>query len=286
MQPIVIIAGPTASGKSALALEIARQRNGTIINCDSMQIYDALPILTAQPTAAEKSEIPHRLYGELPPDETCSAGLWREIAGPIIADILKRGATPIICGGTGLYIMALTEGLSPIPEIPPEIREAANQKQKELGNPGFYEALKKRDPEMASRFHPSHTARLIRAWEVLEATGKSLALWQNEARLAPPPHWQFEIHKVMPEREELQRRCDARFLQMMNNGVLDEVEEFSNSLDAGEIPADASLTKALGFKPLRAYLKGELKKEEAIERAQGETRRYAKRQVTWFRHQL
>jgi tRNA dimethylallyltransferase len=285
-QSVVIIAGPTASGKSALALEIARQRGGVIINCDSMQIYDGLPILTAQPSSAEQQDIPHRLYGELPPDEICSAGMWREIAGALIADTLKNGATPIICGGTGFYIKALTEGLSPIPEIPDDIRKAATEKQKELGNPAFHEALKERDPEMASRLRPSDSARLIRAWEVLDATGKSLALWQAEARLAPPPHWHFEIHKVMPERDELVRRCDTRFLQMMKNGAMDEVEEFSARLDRGEIPADAPLIKALGFRPLRAYLKDEIPRDEAIALAQGETRRYAKRQVTWFRHQL
>ena len=286
MPRIVIIAGPTASGKSAKAIEIAHAQGGVIINCDSMQIYDGLPLLTAQPSAEDRELAPHALYGALHPNETCSAGRWREMAQPLIEKILGDGQTPVICGGTGLYIMALTEGLSPIPDVPASIREAAIAKQQALGNPAFHAELTKRDPEMAARLHPLHTARLVRAWEVLEATGKSLAAWQALDRLAPPPDWDFEIHKIMPERNVLHERCNARFIQMMESGALEEVSDFSAKIDSGEINADIPLTKALGFKPLRAYLKGEIKKDEAIARAQADTRQYAKRQVTWFRHQL
>jgi tRNA dimethylallyltransferase len=283
---ILVIAGPTASGKSALALEKAQALDGVIINADSMQIYKELPILTAQPDEQDKQKTQHLLYGALHPDDPCSAGRWREMAGEAIEDVLKSGRTPIIVGGTGLYIKALLEGLSGIPPVPAEIREAASRKQEELGNPGFYEELKKRDPVMAARFHPNHTARLIRAWEVLEATGRSLAEWQKESRLAPPDHWHFEIHKIMPEREELIRRCDERFLKMLENGVLEEVKNYSAKIGAGEIKQDVLLNKALGLRPLRDYLETGLPLVEATARAQAETRRYAKRQVTWFRHQL
>jgi tRNA dimethylallyltransferase len=283
---IHIIAGPTASGKSAKALELAQNLDGVIINCDSVQIYDDLPILTAQPSAAEQAQIPHRLYGVLHPNEVCSAGNWREIVQPVIESVLAEGKTPIICGGTGLYIKSLTDGLSPIPDIPQEVRDEAVALQQKLGNPAFHAELEKRDPVMAQRFHPFHTARLVRAWEVLAATGKSLAEWQKAERIGPPDHWQFEIHKIIPDRPLLRERCDQRFLWMMDNGALEEVEAFQARIDSGEVRGDVPLTKALGFKALRSYLRGEISREDAIERSQAETRQYAKRQVTWFRNQL
>jgi tRNA dimethylallyltransferase len=280
------VAGPTAGGKSAYALELARKNNGIVINADSRQIYSDLPTLTAQPTMEEKNSVPHELYGILNANEACSAGNWREIAEPVIEKTLAAGKTPIVVGGTGLYIKALTEGLSPIPDVPDHIRAAAVQKQKELGNPAFHEALKKRDPVMAERFHPGHTARLVRAWEVLEATGKSLSEWQKEAKLAPPDHWNFEIHKIMPGKEELDRNCDARFLKMIEAGALAEVREFSHKIENGQVDEKSQLIKSLGFKPLRRHIQGEITLSEAATLAQLETRQYAKRQMTWFRHQL
>lgn len=283
---IHIIAGPTASGKSAKALAMAAALNGVIINCDSMQIYDDLPILTAQPSSEDHQQAPHELYGVRHPQNVCSAGTWRELVQPVIESILNNDQTPIVVGGSGLYIKALMEGLSPIPDIPDDIRQAAVDKQKKLGNPAFHDALKARDPVMAARFHPYHTARLVRAWEVLEATGKSLAEWQKMPRDEPPAAWQFEVHKVMPERSVLRARCDERFLWMMDNGVLEEVEAFQVRIDSGEVENGVPLTKALGFRFLRDYLAGKLSKDEAIERSQAETRQYAKRQTTWFRGQL
>ncbi|HBR69125.1 MAG TPA: tRNA (adenosine(37)-N6)-dimethylallyltransferase MiaA [Rhodospirillaceae bacterium] len=283
---IRIVAGPTASGKSARALELAGAENGVVINCDSMQLYDGLPILTAQPSEEDKAKAPHLLYGALHPGDMCSAGDWCKLVRPLIEKTLQEGRTPIIVGGTGLYIKALMEGLSPIPEIPEEIRQAAEALQRELGNPAFHAALGKRDPVMAQRLHPSNTQRLVRAWEVLEHTGRSLAEWQSLDKVAPPAHWNFEVEIIMPEREELYRRCDARFLKMMDMGVLDEVKDFSGKLESGEIPADAPLTKALGFTHLRRYLAGDITQGEAIALSQLDTRRYAKRQVTWFRNQL
>ena len=286
LKKIFVIGGPTASGKSAQAMELAAKHDGIIINADSMQIYDDLPILTAQPSDEDKAQHPHELYGTLHPNESCSAGNWREMVEPLIEKILSEGKTPIVVGGSGLYINALVEGLSPIPDMPEDIREAASQKQKELGNPAFHAELEKIDPVMAERLEPQNTARLVRAWEVLKATGKSLAEWQEMPRVGPPDNWQFDITLVMPERETLYDRCNKRFIWMLDNGALEELEEFNKSIENGDIKPNALLTHALGAEPLTAYLKGQLAKEAAIDKGQGETRQYAKRQVTWFRHQV
>lgn len=283
---IYIIGGPTASGKSARAIEVARERGGEIINCDSMQIYDGLHLLTAQPPQEDLDILPHKLYAHLHPNEACSAGNWREMVEPVIADVLARGKAPVIVGGSGLYIKALTDGLSPMPDVPQEVRDAAVALQKKLGNPAFYEELQKRDPEIAARFHPFHTARLVRAWEVLEATGMSLAQWQKKARLAPPDDWHFDIEIIIPDRPIQHERCNARFLWMIENGVIEEVEAFSKRIESGEVRANVPLVKALGYRQLLDYIHGRLSKADAIEQAQAKTRQYAKQQVTWFRNQI
>lgn len=282
---IYIIGGPTASGKSARALELALENDGVVINCDSMQIYEGLPKLTAQPPEEDLSAAPHELYSHLHPNETCSAGNWREIVEPLIHKVLEEGKTPIIVGGSGLYIKALTDGLSPMPDIPQEVRDATVAKQKELGNPAFYEALHKRDPEMAQRFHPFHTARLMRAWEVLEATSMSLSVWQEKERIAPPSSWHFEKELIIPQRPVLHERCNSRFLMMLDNGALEEVEAFNNRVEEGEVHHNVPLLKALGYPQLVAYIKGEMSKDEAVEKAQARTRQYAKQQITWFKNQ-
>lgn len=284
-QTIHIIAGPTASGKSARAVELAHEKDGVIINCDSIQIYDALPILSAQPTQEDKAQAPHRLYGVLHPDNICSAGNWREMVEPVIEDVLAEGRTPIICGGTGLYIKALTDGLSPIPDIPHDVRNQAMVMQGTLDASTLHAELKFRDPIMAARLDPNNKARLIRAWEVLEATGKSLSEWQKLPPVPPPAHWNFQIEVIIPERETLYKRCNERFLSMLENGALEEAEIFGKELENATYKAGTPVTKALGFASLWAFLKGEQPKEEAIAQAQAQTRRYAKRQVTWFRNQ-
>lgn len=281
-----IIAGPTASGKSDTAIQLAEKLDGVIINCDSQQIYDGLPLLSAQPSDEDKARVPHRLYATLHPNDVCSAGNYREIAEPIINEVIESGKTPIICGGTGLYIKALIDGLSPIPDIPKDIRDAVVARYEKIGAEAFYAELEAHDPEMASRFHVNHKARIIRAMEVLEATGKSLAEWQEMPRSGPPENWQFEIHKTLPEREDLYDRCNRRFEWMVENGALEETKEFAARLESGDVKEGVPLCKALGFRELRAHLNGELELDEAIETAQGITRRYAKRQVTWFRNQL
>ncbi len=303
-QKIHIVAGPTASGKSAYAMNLARKitrektagraaagskssrQKAVIINCDSLQIYDALPILTAQPSQDDKAEIPHRLYAALHPHDVCSAGNWREMAQPIIEETLANGQTPIICGGTGLYIKALTDGLSPMPDIPEEIRAATVARYESLGAEEFYKELQSRDPVMAARFHVNHKARIIRAMEVLDATGRSLADWQKEDRQGPPEDWNFEIHTITPPRETLYQRCNIRFEKMLETGALEETKDFAQKLETGEIKEGVPITKALGFKQLRAYLNNEISKEDAITSAQTITRNYAKRQMTWIRNQF
>lgn len=248
-----------------------------------MQVYAALPILTAQPSLEEKQDIPHQLYGLLHPDEKSSAGLWRAMAITAIEDALAQGKTPIIVGGSGLYIKALTEGFSPMPDVPDDIRIQATALCEELGAEKFHTMLQQRDPVMAARFHPNHSARLIRAYEILETTGQSLSVLQDMPKEEPPAHWHFDITLVMPEKKTLDARCDARFDWMMANGAIEEVREFSKRDD---VSADALIRKALGLFPLAQWLEGSLSKDASIERAKIDTRQYAKRQLTWFRHQI
>jgi len=283
---VIIIAGPTASGKSACAMEVAQKRNGVIINADSMQIYDALPLLTAQPGPDDMNRVQHVLYAALPPKENCSAQSWREMALKEIETAFKNGKTPVVTGGTGFYIKALMQGLSPIPDVPVEIRARMAARQKETGNPAFHTELAKLDPGMAARLNPNDTQRLIRAREVLEATGKSLSWWQSLPPATDETGYHFDVRLIMPERADLYSRCDTRFEAIMAQGALDEVSAFCKRLDDGTVPQDAAITHALGFRPLRRYLGGEIKRDEAITLAKAETRQYAKRQVTWFRHQI
>lgn len=285
MKNVYIIGGPTASGKSARALELAQQLNGVVINCDSMQIYDGLHILTAQPPEEDTAQAPHLLYSHLHPNEACSAGNWRELVEPIIHETHAQGRTPIIVGGSGLYIKALTHGLSPMPDVPQDIRDAVVTRYEQIGAEKFYDELHARDPEMARRFHVNHKARIIRAMEVLEATGKSLAEWQNLERLSPPEDWNFKVEVIIQPRPIQHQRCNDRFIWMIENGALEEVEHFASRIEKGEVRENVPLANALGYKEMRSYIRGELSKDEAIDKAQARTRQYAKQQVTWFKNQ-
>ena len=277
----LVIAGPTASGKSGLALAVAREFGGMVINADSMQIYDGLRVITARPSAAEEALAPHRLYGVLDPTETCSAGRWLDLAKQAADSAWSQGLLPVFVGGTGLYLRALTQGLSPIPDIPEDIRAAARARFAALGNQAFHAALAERDPVMAGRLHPANSQRLVRAWEVLEATGLSLAHWQ-----AIPPAGaiaaEIRILVLDPPRDALNAACDRRFLAMLDQGALDEVR----ALLARDLDPALPAMKALGVPDLAAHLRGEIARDEAVARAQAATRRYAKRQATWFRHQI
>jgi tRNA dimethylallyltransferase len=281
MKKAVIVAGPTASGKSGLALRLAEQFDGVVINADSMQVYDVLRVLTARPGPEDEARAPHRLYGVLPPGELCSAGRWRALAAAECQAAWAAGKLPVVVGGTGLYLRSLSQGLSPIPDIPDTVRNAARALFAEMGNAAFHAMLHQRDPVMAARLHPSNSQRLTRAWEVLEATGRSLAEWQAE-----PPIDQlgaeFASILIAPEREALYAGCDGRFLTMLDHGALEEVR----ALMALDLDPALPAMKALGVPELTAYVKGELSLDAAVAWAQQTTRNYAKRQLTWFRHQL
>lgn len=282
-----MIAGPTASGKSALALQKAQEEGpAVIINADSLQLYDGLPILTAQPSTQDKVLVPHRLYGVLAPQEPCDAVKWRGLALGEIRAALAEGALPIVTGGTGFYLKALLEGFSPIPEIPDEVRFLGEELMDRVGVDAFFQVLCEEDPETAARLDPKNRQRLIRAWEVQTHTGKPLSYWQSLPKQPVAPDLYFDIHLVLPERDVLYERCNHRFLTMIEQGAIEEISDFDEKIEAGRIPAGAALTHALGAQPLRDYLHGEMDLDTAIFLAQNETRHYAKRQVTWFRHQM
>ncbi len=283
---IHVITGPTASGKTDFALSMAGDMNGVIINADSMQIYDALYILGAHPTAEEQQSCPHKLYAALHPAERCSATRWRDMAATHIKQTLANEQTPILVGGTGFYIKSLSEGLSPIPEIDLSYRNEAEALRKELGPQAFHEALAKLDPETAQRLHPNDTQRLIRAKEVVDATGTPLSEWQKRPLIPAPQDWHFKYHVITKDRAEIIDRINARFDVMMKQGAIDEVQHLANMIDNGEVPEDALIVKAHGFRNLRKYLRGEWSMDEAAEHTKAETRQYAKRQMTWVRGQL
>lgn len=283
---IKVVIGPTASGKSAHALQIAQCENGVVINCDAMQSYDALHRLTAQPDAEEQTQALHRLYGFNAPDRHYSAADWREDAIREIETALNNNQTPILCGGTGFYLKSLMEGLSPIPDIPNSVREEAVTIQNNMGNPAFHAALAQRDPETAAKLDPMNTQRLIRAWEVLEHTGKPLSYWQSLPLTPPPSGWAFHITAILPPRETLYAKINARTHAMLGLGIIDEVRDLDNKIKNGDVPDDALIVKAHGFRAFRRYLRGDMSLDDAISYTQTETRQYAKRQMTWIRNQL
>lgn len=278
----ILIAGPTASGKSALALGLARRFGGAVINADSQQVFRDWRILSARPTPDDEAQAPHFLYGHVGLDANYSAGVWlRDLTGAL-EECRARALTPIITGGTGLYFKALTEGLAPIPPIPPEVRAKAEAELQRLGLVGFAAALAERDPETAATLDQANPVRLLRAWEVLAATGTGLAEWRRAT--APPllPLDRVTAFTLTPPRDWLQARCDARFDAMLSLGVLDEVARvMALGLDPS-VPG----RKALGAPELMAHLAGELSLDEAATRAKAATRRYAKRQLTWARNQM
>jgi tRNA dimethylallyltransferase len=276
---VLIIAGPTASGKSVLALELADLFGGTVINADSMQIYRDLRILTARPDATAEARAPHRLYGFLDAAERGSVAHWRALALDEIAAATRAGKLPIIVGGTGLYLRALEKGLAPVPEIPEQIRREATDSYRLLGGVGFRERLAELDPEGA-RLMPGDRQRLVRAYEVIRATGRPLGAWQAEP--SPPAAYRFGTILLMPPREWLYAGCDARFARMIEAGALAEVV----SLAARGLDPELPAMKALGVPELLQHLRGEIALEVAVTAAQQGTRRYAKRQMTWFRHQM
>jgi tRNA dimethylallyltransferase len=278
----VLIAGPTASGKSALALELALDVGGIVINADSMQVYRDLRIITARPTEDEETRVPHRLYGHVDAAVNFSAGAWVADAATVLEDAKAEGRLPIFIGGTGLYFKALTAGLSVVPPIPAEVREDVRARLERNGVEALHAELARRDPRAAERLNLRDRTRIARALEVVEATGRSLLDWHRESQPPLLPNHSFRAVFLAPERDELYTRIEARFDVMLRAGALEEVERLAaRSLDP-LLPA----MKAHGVPALIRHLRGELSLEEAAAIGRADTRHYAKRQFTWFRHQL
>ncbi len=278
--PAVIVAGPTASGKSALAMALAVEFDGVVINADSMQIYRELRVLTARPSAEDEGRVPHRLYGVLPVGDACSAARWRDLALGELEAARGCGKLPIFCGGTGLYLRALMRGLSPIPDIPVDVRDAVRARLERDGAAAMHDALTRVDPDIAARLAPGDSQRIARAWEVFEATGQALSKWQAMPESGPPPYTRFATIVLRPPRAALYAACDTRMRRMAEGSALAEIAGLP------EIDPALPAMKALGIAGFQRHLAGEIALEEAILAAQQATRRYAKRQTTWFRNQI
>ena len=273
----LLLAGPTASGKSALALALAERLGGTVINADSMQVYCELRVLTARPTPAEEAQVPHALYGVRPAAEAASVAWWRQAALAEMARVRAAGRLPILCGGTGLYFLSLTQGLSEVPAIPAAARAEARALVAAAGPAAAHARL---DAETAAGLRPGDSQRIARALEVLLATGRGLAAWQREAPSTGPAPWRFRSLLLDPPREALRAAIASRFAAMLRQGALAEVRALAaQGLDPA-LPA----MRAHGVPELLAHLRGEMTLEAAAQRATLHTGQYTKRQATWFRH--
>lgn len=282
LKQAVLIAGPTASGKSALALALAERLGGTIVNADSMQVYAGLRVITARPTIEEEARAPHVLYGHVDAAESFSTGRWLREVAQALSDIQAAGRIPIVVGGTGLYFKVLTEGLASVPAIPAEIRENVRERLARDGVSSLYAELTALDPVTAARLMPLDRSRIARALEVVLATGRSISDWhgENTAPLLPPERAAKVF--VTLDRARLVSRIEARFSAMMQSGALDEVK----ALAARNLDPLLPAMKAHGVPWLIRHLKGEIPLDEAVAGSIMDTRRYAKRQHTWFRGQM
>ena len=275
----MLIAGPTASGKSGFALGLAEKLGGTVINADSMQVYRELRVLTARPSVADEMRAPHALYGCVAGREAYSAGRYVADARRALGAAEESGRLPILVGGTGLYFKALVEGLSPIPPVAEDVRAFWRSEAAQKGAAHVFARLAARDSEMAERLSPGDTQRIVRALEVIDSTGRSLAEWQRLPREPVLDLAETLPLLVMPERAELVRRIDRRFDEMIAMGALDEVLQ----LEGLGLDPNLPIMGALGVGPLRRHLAGTLTIEEAVAAGKAETRQYAKRQITWAR---
>jgi tRNA dimethylallyltransferase len=277
----VLIAGPTASGKSALALALAERHGGIVVNADSMQVYRDLRIITARPTPVDEARAPHRLYGHVDAAATYSVGHWITDVARVLDATAESGQLPIVVGGTGLYFKALTRGLAAVPPIPAPVRAAVRARLTAEGAAALHAELARRDPAAAA-LKPGDGVRIVRALEVIEATGRPLSDWHRDGMAALIDPARAVAVFLAPERDELKQRIGGRFDAMMAAGALDEVR----ALDARGLDPLQPVLKAHGVPWLRRALAGEMPLEDAVEVAKRDTWRYTKRQFTWFRHQL
>lgn len=275
---LALIAGPTASGKSALALALAERHRGTVINADSAQVYRDLRVLSARPSPEEEACAPHRLFGYIDGAESCSAVRWAADARDAIAEARAGGHPPILVGGTGLYLRTLLDGIAPVPEIDPAIRAEIRA----MAVADAHAALREHDPAAAARLAPSDTARIDRALEVVRSTGRSLAQWQKERVGGIGGEVTLAPMILLPDRDWLVERCDRRLAMMFEEGAIDEVR---NLLARDDVLADAPVRRAIGVPEIATMLAGEIDRDTALDRARLATRQYAKRQYTWFRNQ-
>jgi tRNA dimethylallyltransferase len=282
LRKAVLIAGPTASGKSALALDLAQKSGGVVINADSMQVYRDLRIITARPSVEEEARVPHRLYGHVDAAINFSAGAWVADAAKALEEARAQNKLPIFVGGSGLYFRALTRGLSAIPPIPAETRESVRARLERDGVEAMHAELARRDAVSAERLNLRDRTRIARALEVIEATGRALPDWHREGLPPLLPPESFSALFLAPEREALYARIDARFDDMLDGGAIPEVL----ALAARQLDPLLPAMKAHGVPVLMRMIRGEVTREAAAEFGRTETRQYAKRQFTWFRHQL
>ena len=280
---VFVIGGPTASGKSRFALDLATLLEGVIINGDSLQLYGELPILTAHPSPLDLKKSPHRLYGTLSPDTRTTAPFWAQRAHTEIQEVLAQGKTPIVVGGTGFYLKVLMEGLNDIPKPSPEIREKGKKILEEKGLSFLWEDLKTKDPESLQHLSPNDTQRLLRTWEIYEFTKIPLSLWQKK-ELLPQPSQELSFFKILlkPPREDIWASINHRTGLMIEKGALKEVQ----NLLLNTLSSSHPLKKAVGVTELLSYLEGKLSLENALLNITIKTRQYAKRQTTWFAHQF
>lgn len=284
--PVVIIGGPTASGKSSLAVTLARTHNGTVINADSLQIYRDLGILTAQPAPDDLAQAPHALYAIADANDRYDAMRWRDAAVAEITAVHEKGGLPVVVGGTGFYLKALLEGMSPIPQIDGQHRQHAQDFYDTHGLDALADEVRRIDPAIAQHIDTHNPQRLMRTLEVFRATGKPLSYWQAQPKSGAPQGMRFLTIIIDPARAELHRNAEARIGMMQALGMDAQVADFKTRIARGEVAADAPLTHACGYRPLADHLDGLCTRTEALELMLIDTRQYAKRQQTWFKNQL
>ncbi|WP_170967747.1 tRNA (adenosine(37)-N6)-dimethylallyltransferase MiaA [Rhizobium phaseoli] len=278
----ILITGPTASGKSALAVELAKRYGGAVVNADSMQVYDTLRVLTARPSEEEMQGVPHHLYGHVPAGAAYSTGAWLRDVSALLPALKAAGQLPVFVGGTGLYFKALTGGLSDMPEIPEELREELRMRLVAEGPEGLHAELEAIDPAISAGLNRQDGQRIVRALEVIKATGRSITDFQRRSGPAVIDADKARKIVVLPDRAVLHARINGRFEKMLQQGAEDEVR----ALLALGLPVEAPVMKAIGVSQITAMLKGEMTREEVLEKGAAATRQYAKRQMTWFRNQM